>query len=224
MNAKSLFAGSRPLAALFLLLPALLTGQSPEMTLTVAPAVVAEEAWATVRVSLRNAEAQPLSGVTVTLEVGGGLFADTGHLPNLALGRTDSSGYYRVGWSCRPCAAAYEFTVLIIAAPGEEPLQIKAPLTIGAAPAPPSERLSAVRGRLQGCSRCVDFQVTASREGEPALQRSVRVDGDCDFHLSLPPGLYAVEFERIDGSGIVLGRYEVQVNPFRETNLLFRCE
>lgn len=193
------------------------------VTAGVAPAVLAPGATATVTVAVFRG-AKPASGAEVKIGVGGGRFlADTARLSNLAVGRTDSSGYYRVEWTCRPCATAYEFTTLIVAVPGDEPLQIKTPLTIGATPPPPA-RLSAVRGRLQGCNRCIDFQVTASREGEAALRRSVRVDGDCSFNLSLPPGLYAVEFERIDRSGTVLGHYEVQVNPFRETNLLFRCE
>ena len=205
------------------------TVENPALALAarVDPASVAPGAPATVSVAVFRGAA-PAAGVEVKIGVGGGRFlADTANLPNLALGRTDSSGYYRVGWRCSPCARAYDFTVLATPEPGDEPLQARAPLTIGRPAAPREGPLSAVAGRLLACDPCSNYQVTAVRLPEEDLRRSVRADPSCRFALSLPPGLYRVELQQLDPGAGRGGRprvFEMQVNPRMETTVTFRCD
>jgi len=201
------------------------TAAAPAIASGIAPAAVEPGEAATISIAAFRG-ATPATGVEVKIGVGGGRFhADTVRLPNLAIGRTDSSGYYRVAWSCDPCAANYEFTVLAAAA--TEPQRIVLPLAIGQPPPARKGPLSAVAGTLRGCRNCADYQVTAFRPDDDSFQRSVRVDPSCQYELNLLPGLYRVELEQRPPATSKTEDpevYQVQVNPRMMTTVDFRCE
>ena len=211
-------------------------GEPEKAPLSLTAELLPEEAAPGDSVSVRiiaRREGKPVAGVPLKIGAGGGRFLNARNTQqaNLATGTTDEEGALLVFWRCDNCAGSYNFTVL--AEPEDEPsLTIQMPLKIKMEGVKiPRETPSAISGGITGCKPCEDYQVTAYRKDDRKDRHSVRVSQDCRFQLTLLPGLYSVELElpgkkkkRNKKEALLIQKYEMNVNPYRETKVEFNCQ